>query len=144
MATIENLIPSNKRSKAEARAISKKGGINSGKARREKKAIRQILSDLLSDEIKNNPQFAKIAAKLGVDGKKSVKELFTLICLFNSVKSGNLADLERLTSLLGEDAAATDNGILDELVAYLKPAPAKKTAKGKATSVKRKGKADVK
>ena len=83
--------------------IARQGGIASGIARREKKTIQKILSELLDSEIKDSPQFAKLASKMGVESDKSIKDIFTMVCLLNSVKSGNLADLERLTKLLGED-----------------------------------------
>lgn len=101
--------------------IARQGGIASGKARREKKTIQKILADLLDSEIKDSPQFAKLASKMGVESDKSVKDIFTVVCLLNSVKSGNLGDLERLSKLLGEDNAKEhNNGILDELTEYLK------------------------
>ena len=116
-----NLIPLNERTKEEQREIARMGGIASGKARREKKTIQKILADLLDSEIKDSPQFAKLASKMGVESDKSVKDIFTMVCLLNSVKSGNLGDLERLSKLLGEDNAKEhNNGILDELMEYLK------------------------
>lgn len=42
-----NLIPVTKRSKAEAREISKKGGVASGQARREKRDFREAMKALL-------------------------------------------------------------------------------------------------
>lgn len=61
----ENLKPV--RTKAEAKKRGRKGGIKSGKARREKKLLSQIYGDLLAD-------------KMGVDGKgktldKVIKEI---------------------------------------------------------------------
>lgn len=101
--------------------IARQGGIASGQARREKKTIQKILADLLDGQIKDNPQFAKLASKMGIESDKSVKDIFTMVCLLNSVKSGNLGDLERLSKLLGEDNAKEhNNGILDELTEYLK------------------------
>ena len=101
--------------------IARQGGIASGKARREKKTIQKILAELLDGQIKDNPQFAKLASKMGVESDKSVKDIFTMVCLLNSVKNGNLGDLERLSKLLGEDNAKEhNNGILDELTEYLK------------------------
>ena len=101
--------------------IARQGGIASGKARREKKTIKKILADLLDGQIKDNPQFSKLASKMGVESDKSVKDIFTMVCLLNSVKSGNLGDLERLSKLLGEDNSKEhNNGILDELTEYLK------------------------
>ena len=101
--------------------IARQGGIASGQSRREKKTIQKILAELLDGQIKDNPQFAKLASKMGVESDKSVKDIFTYICVLNSVKSGNLGDLERLSKLLGEDNTKEhNNGILDELAEYLK------------------------
>ena len=95
--------------------IARQGGIASGKARREKKTIQKILSDLLDGEIRDSPQFAKLAAKMGVESDKSVKDIFTMVCLLNSVKSGNLGDLERLSKLLGEDKQNENADVLSKL-----------------------------
>lgn len=109
------------RSGEEAVENGRKGGIASGQVRREKKTIQKILADLLDGQIKDSPQFAKLASKMGVESDKSIKDIFTMVCLLNSVKSGNLGDLERLSKLLGEDnAKESNNGILDELTEYLK------------------------
>ena len=117
----KNLIPNEERTPSERRENARKAGVASGKARREKKTIQKILADLLDSEIKDSPQFAKLASKMGVESDKSVKDIFTMVCLLNSVKSGNLGDLERLSKLLGEDNAKEhNNGILDELTEYLK------------------------
>ena len=118
MANEKNLIPQAHTLTVEE---ASKGEQNSVKARREKKIIQKILADLLDSEIKDSPQFAKLASKMGVESDKSIKDIFTYICLLNSVKSGNLGDLERLSKLLGEDnAKEQNNGILDELAEYLK------------------------
>jgi hypothetical protein len=91
------------------------GGKKSAQARREKKTIQKILSDLLDSEIKDMPQFAKLASKMGVEGDKSVKDIFTMVCLLNSVKNGNLGDLERLSKLLGEDKQNENADVLAKL-----------------------------
>lgn len=49
----DNLIPQSERTKAEQREIAKKGGVASGKARREKKAMKDTLNDLLSMPLKS-------------------------------------------------------------------------------------------
>ena len=95
--------------------IARQGGIASGQARREKKTIQKILADLLDSEIKDNPQFAKLASKMGVESDKSAKDIFTYICVLNSVKSGNLGDLERLSKLLGEDKQNENADVLAKL-----------------------------
>lgn len=110
-----NLIPNNERSPSEVRENGRKGGIASGKSRRGKKTIQKILADLLDSEIKDSPQFAKLASKMGVESDKSVKDIFTMVCLLNSVKSGNLGDLERLSKLLGEDKQNENADVLAKL-----------------------------
>lgn len=52
---LENLIPVTERSKEEARAISAKGGVNSGKARRKKKELKKLLELALSQPMQSNP-----------------------------------------------------------------------------------------
>ena len=119
--TTKNLIPQSERTKDEQREIARMGGIASGKARREKQKTQQILADLVSIKNKDLATFQKEAKKMGLDGDVSIHELFTMVCLLNSVKNGNLGDLERLSKLLGEDnAKESNNGILDELTEYLK------------------------
>ena len=103
------------RSGEQAVENGRKGGIASGQARREKKTIQKILADLLDGQIKDNPQFAKLASKMGVESDKSIKDIFTMVCLLNSVKSGNLGDLERLSKLLGEDKQNENADVLARL-----------------------------
>ena len=118
MANENNLIPQAHILTVEEQST---GGKKSAQARREKKTIQKILADLLDGQIKDSPQFAKLASKMGVESDKSIKDIFTMVCLLNSVKNGNLGDLERLSKLLGEDNAKEhNNGILDELTEYLK------------------------
>ena len=111
----KNLIPFNERTEEEQREIARQGGIASGKARREKQKTQQILADLVSIKNKDLAMFNKLATKLGLDGDISIHEVFTLTCLLNSVKSGNLGDLERLTKLLGEDKQNENADVLSKL-----------------------------
>lgn len=63
-----NVIPTNKRTKAELRQMTQNGGIASGKARRAKKQRKLILQDIL--ELKLNEKVAsKIAKAYGLDAK---------------------------------------------------------------------------
>ena len=111
----KNLIPNEERTPSERRENARKAGVASGKARREKKTIQKILAELLDSEIKDSPQFAKLASKMGVESDKSVKDIFTMVCLLNSAKSGNLGDLERLSKLLGEDKQNENADVLSKL-----------------------------
>ena len=105
MANEQNLrVPTS----SEARRNGKKGGIASGIARREKKTVQKILNDFLSTAAKDNPQVSKLAAKMGLKSDDSIKDLFTIVCILNTMKDGNLSDLERLSKLLGEQTEIAD------------------------------------
>lgn len=106
MANEKNLRPI--RTESEARKKGRNGGIASGIARREKKTIQKILNDFLSTAAKDNPQVAKLAAKMGLKSDDSIKDLFTIVCTLNTLKDGNLSDLERLSKLLGEQTEIAD------------------------------------
>ena len=106
MANEQNLKPI--RTESEAREKGRNGGIASGAARREKKTVQKILNDFLSTAAKDNPQVSKLAAKMGLKSDDSIKDLFTIVCTLNTLKDGNLSDLERLSKLLGEQAETSD------------------------------------
>ena len=80
----------------------RKGGQKSAQVRREKKTVQKILNDFLSTAANDNPQVSKLAAKMGLQDDGSIKDLFTIVCTLNTLKDGNLSDLERLSKLLGE------------------------------------------
>ena len=88
--------------------IARQGGIASGIARREKKTVQKILNDFLEVSVNDNPQVAKLAAKMGLKSNDSIKDLFTIVCTLNTLKNGNLGDLEKLTKLLGEQTEVAD------------------------------------
>ena len=108
MANEKNLIPFDERTENEQREIARQGGIASGIARREKKTVQKILNDFLSTSAKDNPQVSKLAAKMGLKSDDSIKDLFTIVCTLNTLKDGNLSDLERLSKLLGEQTEIAD------------------------------------
>ena len=88
---------------SEAREQGKKGGKASAKARREKKTIKALLGDILEESAKDNKAFASLAQELGLQGDESVKKVFSIVCLVNGAKKGNLDELIKLSRLLGED-----------------------------------------
>ena len=111
----KNLIPLNERTKSEQREIATQGGIASGKARREKKTIQKILAELLDTNVGDIPQMAKSLQKLGIEGDKSLKDVFALVATLNTLKAANLGDLERLSKLLGEDKQNENADVLSKL-----------------------------
>ena len=86
----------------------RKGGQKSAQVRREKKTVQKILNEFLSTAAKDNPQVSKLAAKIGLKSDDSIKDLFTIVCTLNTLKDGNLSDLERLSKLLGEQTEIAD------------------------------------
>ena len=105
MANKENLIPQAHVLTVEEQS---KGGKKSVEVRRQKKTVQKILNDFLSTAAKDSPQVSKLAAKMGLHDDGSIKDLFTIVCTLNTLKDGNLSDLERLSKLLGEQTEIAD------------------------------------
>lgn len=99
---INNLVPNENRTPEQRRENAKKAGIASGKSRKRKKETRQILENLLSMKAKEITAFKKVANQLGLDDRTDLHELFTLMCLMNSMKKGDLRDVETLMRIMGD------------------------------------------
>lgn len=97
-----------------------KGGKNGRKSDAEKKTIRKIVEEFLEGSVCNLPQVKKLAEKLGLERDSSIKELFAIVCVLNTLKDGKLGDLDKLVELLGEEQKEANNGILDKLTEFLK------------------------
>lgn len=96
----DNLIPMNERTKEEQRKIATMGGIASGEARREKKAMREMLELCLS--------------MTDDETGKTYKELATL-GLIKGAASGNAQNYRTILETLGELNAADDDKKKKEL-----------------------------
>lgn len=105
MVNEKNLNPV--KTKEEARARGRNGGIASGKAKKEKKTIQKIVSALCESKCTDIQQFKKIAEKLGLERDKSVKELFVLLGFLNTLKTVRIDDLAKLSEILGEKTEVT-------------------------------------
>lgn len=76
----KNLIPTNRRSKEEAKELGRKGGINSGKTRRARKTLREELLALLADgDTQNRMSLALIEEALNGNKAGSVTKAFETI-----------------------------------------------------------------
>lgn len=110
MANEKNLIPfTSEQSREQAKKNGQKGGIASGKARREKKTIQKILADYLDNDVQSNKSLKKIADAAGITGEQSIKELVTAVCVLNTLKKGDIGKLSRIAGLLGEETTASNN-----------------------------------
>ena len=99
----------------------RKGGQNSGKARREKKTIQKILADYLENDVQSNRSLKKIADAAGITGEQSIKELVTAVCILNTLKKGDVDKLSSIMGLLGESVEKEDtNKDVEETLAIIK------------------------
>lgn len=87
----ENLIPMSERTKKEVREIATKGGINSGKSRRLKKTMREVLQAMLED----------IPIDEENKDKLTNQQLATL-GLIKGARQGNASNYKTILEALGE------------------------------------------
>ena len=97
---IKNLIPV--QSEEEAREKGRKGGIASGKARREKRDRKQMASDLL-DLTMQGAGVDKIKKFFGMkDIELNAYQVTVLSCLMKAMQKGDTNALEKLLKIAGE------------------------------------------
>lgn len=106
MANEQNLRPI--RTESEAREKGRNGGIASGIARREKKTVQKILGDFLNLGITQNRTLEALARKAGLSTDGSIKDLVTAVCVLNTLKKGDISELEKIAKLLGEQTEIAD------------------------------------
>ena len=106
MANEQNLKPI--RTASEARKKGRNGGIASGIARREKKTVQKILGDFLDLGITQNRTLEALARKAGLSTDGSIKDLVTAVCVLNTLKKGDISELEKIAKLLGEQTEIAD------------------------------------
>lgn len=102
------------RSGEQAVENGRKGGVNSGIARREKKTVQKILGDYLDLGITENRTLESLARKAGISTDGSIKDLVTVVCVLNTLKNGELKDLELMMKLLGETPTPETPDTADE------------------------------
>jgi len=101
----DNLIPLNKRTKDEQREITSKGGKASGKARRERKSIREGFNALLSAPVKDKDTLAELK-DAGAD--KDAQGLL-LLRIYQKAVGGDMQAAKLLLTAIGEaDPAALE------------------------------------
>lgn len=108
----ENLIPQSERTKDEQREIAKKGGIASGKARREKATIKKYLQALLEN---------------GYDGHETGAEALAVSAMKKAVK-GDVKAMTFVRDTVGEkpvdnvQIATVDQEAIDDINEMLEEA----------------------
>lgn len=89
MANEKNLKPFDKRTESERREIAKKGGKASGEARRERKAMRELMQSTLDTNIKAGDEM--------IPAREAM-----LLKLMQSALEGDLASVKYIIELIGE------------------------------------------
>jgi NADH/NAD ratio-sensing transcriptional regulator Rex len=120
MSGEKNLIPQNKRTKEEQKEIARKGGIASGKVRREQKKYKELCKMLLGLQV--SAKNKKLLEQMGVeDTDDMTQKTLTVFGIIKAAQEGNVKAFEKLQELTGEtETKETNNGILDELAEFLK------------------------
>ena len=101
---MEDLIPQSERTKEEQKAIARKGGIASGKARREKKAMRETLEALLSMPMKSGKSADIDAVKnfAELKGKNITVQDAMVIAMLQKAMKGNVTAAEWIRDTAGQ------------------------------------------
>lgn len=91
MANEQNLVPMNKQPPEVRKKLGSKGGKNSGKIRREKRAMYEILNAMINQPIAANQKKAREALKrLGIDSEDATNGALINLQLINLALSGQV------------------------------------------------------
>lgn len=101
MGNNNNLIPNSERTPEELRAITRKGGIASGVARRQKKALREIGEMIGGLEIKSEKN-REILRQAGIKDEDMINDVGMLFRLNMKAQQGDTRAIELLAKLRGE------------------------------------------
>ena len=109
MSKENNLIPLNERTKSEQREIARKGGIASGKARRKKKLLRQILDEIGESRLNTN-EAKDIAKALSINKRDVTYDVAIMFKAVNEALGGNIKAMEFIRDTRGQNNK-NDNGV---------------------------------
>lgn len=84
----EDLIPFNKRTEAEQKEITRKGGIASGKARREKRDRHKRIQELFALAVKD-PKLKQNLEKMGINSETDLETAADARVMVEILKKGN-------------------------------------------------------
>lgn len=99
MVNDENLIPITDRSSSEAREMGRKGGIASGKRRRQQADLRRAFQTLLRSEV-NNEQMKQLLIQLGYD---STNEMALALVVLQKALNGDMKAFSQIQQLLNQN-----------------------------------------
>lgn len=102
--TSENLIPTNRRTKEEAREISRKGGKASGEARRRKADLKKALKTVLEADV-HSDKVAEQLENMGFDNSNLMAMVFAQM---QQAQKGNVRAFEAISKVMGVEKDELD------------------------------------
>ena len=99
MANEKNLIPNSQRSPEELREMTRKGGINSGKARRKKANLKKAFEAILEADVKSD----KIKQQLESMGFEATNEMALAMVMMQKAMKGDVRAFEQISKLTSID-----------------------------------------
>lgn len=96
-----NLRPQNTRTKAEQREIARQGGIASGKARRQRKTLREI-GDMIGGLDVKSEKAKKIMRDAGIENEDMIQDVAMMFRLNLKAQSGDIRAAELVAKLRGQ------------------------------------------
>ncbi|WP_430595930.1 hypothetical protein [Streptococcus gallolyticus] len=100
MVNDENLIPITDRSSSEAREMGRKGGIASGKKRRQQADLRRAFQTILRSEV-NNEQMKQLLIQLGYD---PTNEMALALVVLQKALNGDMKAFSQIQQILNQDS----------------------------------------
>ena len=122
MANEKNLIQNKKRTPSERRENAKKAGQASGKARREKKLLKDCMLDLLKLPVAESKNFNKLIM-MGLDPEEIDNRSLLTVALFKkAIECGDVNAFKEIRNLIGEDKTDNEDVMkkLDEVLGMIK------------------------
>lgn len=101
MANEQNLIPNSMRTPSEVRENAKKGGIASGKARRQRKTLAQI-GDMIGGLDIKSPKNRAILRDAGITDEDMINDVGMMFRLNLKAQTGDAKSIELLSKLRGQ------------------------------------------
>ena len=109
MANEKNLIPFTERTESEQREITQKGGVQSGKVRREKKAMRELLNAYFTDSAQKYETLSDEAKSQGLRKSATVMEVFVSKATDRAAEKGKLGEILELLKYLDDGKSTTEH-----------------------------------
>lgn len=98
MANEKNLIPNSERTPSELREITKKGGVKSGEARRQKKTLSELAKMIAENPAPNDAK--KKLAKMGISDEDANNNACIVAAVYDKAIKGNMQAVDKWEQLV--------------------------------------------